>query len=314
METKNNVPALDELKKAHYRLFQQYYDVLNKASELPFFIVIPDSISHLETNSKISRLLIQILGRLYSLGDKVLFRFLRWKPLVNFFLEIHIRNKSIEISKIYRQLAATLDRQKTQNQDFSLWLTTISEETQRLGETLSSNKNIKEFVAKLGGALLTFIFVIFEADNIHEIIKQIFSQDLSIASFVTIDFISTSFRAFFYTSILLTGIIWASFSGKRYLLYSRTDEEHVYKTESIIFELLNRQKKNEVPIDLYFRPLPILVIAIFVVLSIFISFPVDQRNTKEFWLTFLLILGVIIFPSVASVVDEWKHRKKRRTL
>ncbi len=66
------VAELDELKKAHYKLIKEYVNILNQASELPFFSV------------------------------------LKFGFLVRIFIESHIKGKLNEIKASYIQLAQTI--------------------------------------------------------------------------------------------------------------------------------------------------------------------------------------------------------------
>ncbi len=306
-------PDLEKLQSAHYDLFKKYNAVINFTSKQSFFI---DAFAFIEFNrpeSSIGKFIATIIGIIFYPFRKLLSIFC-WKPLIIFFIESHFRDKSLELSLAYTQLATTLPTSKKYYQDYQNWLISASRDCNNLSNTLASWKTVGQFIGKVGASIL----VLLNTKNIFDLILRI-NEQIPVASGEMYEGIGLVFQSIFYLLYILVPLFVISFFTKRAILYPRIEfvffkslpplSQNIYVAEDDLFNLLGRQKKNEVPVDLFVISSPLVITLLFIAIAAWFTLPKSQLTNSGFWLGVLIVLVPIFGMNLWLIYDMWKTRK-----
>lgn len=270
---------LDELRKTHYTLIKEYVNILNRASKLPFFYFFERG---LEREIRIFFIIIKTKS------------ILRITFLVRPFVESHIKGKLNELRVSYVHLSQSLKIDDASTSEYRIWLKQAEEELTEFANTLSpwgDLRRLSSILVFLSPWITGVLLVIFGGGSIFEVIIKIFKNiNLLLCLLLLIAYPSLIiFPSFSYKRILFGGdIVEMEITEK-----DRT-VTNIYEIEDRIFDLLEKEKIREIPIDivsfilsyiiltliviivvffyLYRIPVPSIVIALFGYMSIFTSY------------------------------------------
>lgn len=304
-------PNLEDLKFAHYNLIANYNERINFTSKLPFFVDVVSFMEYPTPSSNVVIIFYKFL-KVISYPFRKAFSLFCLQPLIIFFIETHFRRKFLELSQTYTQLSTTLNTSKRYYQDYYSWLTNTANDCAKFTETLATWKSVWQFIGKIGGTIL----VLLNAKNIFELIMQINNQVPVSISSNTYGFV---FRTVFYSTWFIVILLILSFFAKRKILFPKVDliffkefeppSPNIYHLEDNLFNLLNRKKKSEIPIDLFAVPSPFIVFLFFIVLTAWLTVPKHQSTDALFWAGILLAMSPTIVLLIWLVYDSWKNRK-----
>lgn len=311
----NKLPSFTALKDKHQQLMQSYYQILALASTQPFLIDIFALLKRKEfspSKEKILRVLIFVLTPV-----KFIFRLFCWKPLVDLFVELHMKNKAKEIRDIYIQLSQTINDDRKYYKKYKNWLITSASELELYSTSLASQKTIKELLTKFWTAILAIIVVILRVDNIFQALVNLVRFTPISSEYAT--FMASFFRISLNATMILMPLLVLSFWTKRALLHPAINivflgdfvisERNVYQKENEIFSLLHRDKIPEFPVDFFAFISPFLVFVVFVPILAWMEFSRNQILTSGFWIGILIVLASMVVLPIWNVISYWKLRK-----
>ena len=297
---------IKRLEGAHRSLMEEYIEVINSTSKLPFLVDIFSLKSfdfNISTNSNVQKFIIAI-----SYIPRLVIKLFCWKPFVTFFVESHIKSKLEEIRASYVQFSQIISPSIKASKEYQ-WLIDSEKSLKEFSDTLSSWKNMNG----IGFIIINLIAGIYGVRTIYELFPQL--QKLSPSNVMTFTETFGVSVTNFFTFLLI--ILILPFWAKRFL-FNPELSKNIYQTENIIFEIVQKAKKLEMPTDyllllVYTTIYPILIIllASWVATQGF-SIPIQFKNTDILLLTWFLaqyILPILVISLFIFVL--WKIRKWR---
>ncbi len=242
------VPEHQELERAHQLLLKEYVRAIAAVSRLSFFIGLHEI--QVPPEGFIRRLFHLLLFKYSPL------RLLQWKPLVQLFVEAHVRQKISQLSTIYIQTSFLIQNSLSEKPEYLTWLNQASQECKEFQQTLSTGKIFLDSL-KFTTTFMFGLFLAFAgANSLNEFLQKLISNSLP-PIVVTL---------FAFTLIMLIVVapyiylFWDStFAAKRAIFMgigSEISQSHnIYVLENNLFDLLGRGKPKEVPIDYIFQSL-----------------------------------------------------------
>ncbi len=282
---------LDELRKTHYTLIKEYVNILNRASKLPFFYFFERG---LEREIRIFFIIIKTKS------------ILRITFLVRPFVESHIKCKLNELRVSYVHLSQSLKIDEASTSEYRIWLKQAEEELTEFANTLSpwgDMRRLSSILVFLSPWITGVLLVIFGGGSIFEVIIKIFKN---------INLLLYLLLLLAYPSI----IIFPSFSYKRILFggdiveMEITEKDrtvtNIYEIEDRIFDLLEKEKIREIPIDIVSFILSYIILTLIVIIVVFFyldRIPVPSIVIALFGYMFIFTSYIIylIFKKVSDI-------------
>lgn len=288
---------LDELRKTHYTLIKEYVNILNRASKLPFFYFFERG---LEREIRIFFIIIKTKS------------ILRITFLVRPFVESHIKCKLNELRVSYVHLSQSLKIDEASTSEYRIWLMQAEEELTEFANTLSpwgDLRRLSSILVFLSPWIAGVLLVIFGGGSIFEVIIKIFKN---------INLLLYLLLLIAYPSL----IIFPSFSYKRILFggdiveMEITEKDrtvtNVYEIEDRIFDLLEKEKIREIPIDIVSFILSYIILTLIVIIVVFFyldKIPVPSIIIALFGYMFIFTSYIIylIFKKVSDIRErKWR--------
>lgn len=236
-----DLPELYRLKTAHSELLQAYVESLAAVSRLSFLVGMDEVKPPKEG-------LISRIFRILFWGRFSPFRVLVWRPVIKLYVERHIYKKLQELKVIYTQSIFLVKPLSHTNEDYKGWFEKAKGECEELQRTVMSRNIFWEvfryFVFILAGLSVTT----WGATNLYDLLIKVMSSPTLPQSIVVLGkFVVFTIFAF---PLILT-FIDAAFTAKRaiFLNIRQIELNSVYDVENRLFNLLNRGKSREFPID-----------------------------------------------------------------
>ncbi len=308
---------LSELEDAHLELMNEYLNLLNKSSLLSFFIDVSSIRQRgLRKNKRYAYFLDKVL---FPLFYPILFlmRFFTWKPVVNGFVEDHIKTKLLEISKIYSQLSQNLDNRIPSEHAKIEWLIKTSKSCETFSNTLFSWGKLRGSTLWVINVLTSLAFAYYGKDFFLQFFFQNLNNPLQLFLFT-----ATSLTIFSIYGFAINLIIIFSYEAKRTLFTPNIEGKYflepenekiinVYRTENNLFELFGRKKKLEFPLDiallLFFyaiSPMLLFLLALIMVIGQLHLSLIDTLISFSITIIPFLVIG-------NSYLREWENREWR---
>lgn len=288
---------LDELRKTHYTLIKEYVNILNRASKLPFFYFFERG---LEREIRIFFIIIKTKS------------ILRITFLVRPFVESHIKGKLNELRVSYVHLSQSLKIDEASTSEYRIWLMQAEEELTEFANTLSpwgDLRRLSSILVFLSPWIAGVLLVIFGGGSIFEVIIKIFKN---------INLLLYLLLLIAYPSL----IIFPSFSYKRILFggdiveMEITEKDrtvtNVYEIEDRIFDLLEKEKIREIPIDIVSFILSYIILTLIVIIVVF--FYLDRIPVPSIIIAlfgYMLIFTSYIIYLIFKKVSDIRERKWR---
>lgn len=288
---------LDELRKTHYTLIKEYVNILNRASKLPFFYFFERG---LEREIRIFFIIIKTKS------------ILRITFLVRPFVESHIKCKLNELRVSYVHLSQSLKIDEASTSEYRIWLMQAEEELTEFANTLSpwgDLRRLSSILVFLSPWIAGVLLVIFGGGSIFEVIIKIFKN---------INLLLYLLLLIAYPSL----IIFPSFSYKRILFggdiveMEITEKDrtvtNVYEIEDRIFDLLEKEKIREIPIDIVSFILSYIIMTLIVIIVVF--FYLDRIPVPSIIIAlfgYMLIFTSYIIYLIFKKVSDIRERKWR---
>lgn len=288
---------LDELRKTHYTLIKEYVNILNRASKLPFFYFFERG---LEREIRIFFIIIKTKS------------ILRITFLVRPFVESHIKCKLNELRVSYVHLSQSLKIDEASTSEYRIWLMQAEEELTEFANTLSpwgDLRRLSSILVFLSPWIAGVLLVIFGGGSIFEVIIKIFKN---------INLLLYLLLLIAYPSL----IIFPSFSYKRILFggdiveMEITEKDrtvtNVYEIEDRIFDLLEKEKIREIPIDIVSFILSYIILTLIVIIVVF--FYLDRIPVPSIIIAlfgYMLIFTSYIIYLIFKKVSDIRERKWR---
>lgn len=288
---------LDELRKTHYTLIKEYVNILNRASKLPFFYFFERG---LEREIRIFFIIIKTKS------------ILRITFLVRPFVESHIKGKLNELRVSYVHLSQSLKIDEASTSEYRIWLMQAEEELTEFANTLSpwgDMRRLSSILVFLSPWITGVLLVIFGGGSIFEVIIKIFKN---------INLLLYLLLLIAYPSL----IIFPSFSYKRILFggdiveMEITEKDrtvtNIYEIEDRIFDLLEKEKIREIPIDIVSFILSYIILTLIVIIVVFFyldKIPVPSIIIALFGYMFIFTSYIIylIFKKVSDIRErKWR--------
>ncbi len=288
---------LDELRKTHYTLIKEYVNILNRASKLPFFYFFE---SGLERKVRILFIIIKTKS------------ILRITFLVRPFVESHIKGKLNELRVSYVHLSQSLKIDEASTSEYRIWLKQAEGELTEFANTLSPWGDLRRLISILvflSPWITGVLLVIFGGGSIFEVIIKIFKN---------INLLLYLLLLIAYPSL----IIFPSFSYKRILFggdiveMEITEKDrtvtNIYEIEDRIFDLLEKEKIRELPIDIISFILSYIILTLIVIIVVFFylyRIPVPSIVIALFG--YMLIFTSYIIYLIFKKVSDIRRRRWR---
>lgn len=288
---------LDELRKTHYTLIKEYVNILNRASKLPFFYFFERG---LEREIRIFFIIIKTKS------------ILRITFLVRPFVESHIKCKLNELRVSYVHLSQSLKIDEASTSEYRIWLMQAEEELTEFANTLSpwgDLRRLSSILVFLSPWIAGVLLVIFGGGSIFEVIIKIFKN---------INLLLYLLLLIAYPSL----IIFPSFSYKRILFggdiveMEITEKDrtvtNIYEIEDRIFDLLEKEKIREIPIDIVSFILSYIIMTLIVIIVVF--FYLDRIPVPSIIIAlfgYMLIFTSYIIYLIFKKVSDIRGRKWR---
>ncbi len=292
-----------ELKRAHFALLKSCGVVLEKVASLAYINADGD-IRNPPGELRGLRKLLGNISMILSLGVGNF----SLKPLVRFFVEIHIAKRLREIKFAYIQNSATTSPDSKEGMEYREWMAVAAPGLEALSGTLLTWKSLMEAMSNAiagGGA---FLLVLLGLDQWADLIPKItilLSPYLGKSASGVLPY----FVIFVWIACILFNIVANSFKAKRALFLNEDEKEiTAYALEDILFKLLRRFKNREFPTDVVCMAL----MAIALPLSYFLFDIVWRKDQSH---SLIQLPDKIFAPIIAIVflfVILWDWRKNRQ--
>ncbi len=298
------IPELQKLKQASQLLLMEYVRALAVVSRLSFFInrneveLPSDGLSRKSFN--------------FLIGKYSPFRILYLRPLVNFFIEIHIHKKLSELSTIFVQTEFLVQNSLSSDDEYVEWLKHVKKQSDKFQETLSSGKIVLNTLKVIFTFIVGLLIAIFGASSLSDLLAKILLLDLSVSPEIVKFAVSS-------ITLLLTVLFYAyfffdaTFAAKRSIFLGIGTElssnHNIYKFENDIFRLVGRGKSKELPVDFLTRFILFasFIAFLFWIQSQFNSTVGNAPNTII--LPCFSILGIMmLFSLITDILIPWRKR------
>lgn len=299
------IPLIAELQLKHEVLLRSYAQALVNCSRLTFFV----------SSSEIEPPFIpEPLRPLFFLTARWMpIRLLTLRPLVKFYIELHVRAKLKELQEIYTQARFLLPQDAPERENYLQWLAKAKTDCENLLATLSIGKLFLDYLKYFSLAISALILASAGASSISELIIKYFfkGETTTIETFLIL--LTLGFGAVLIFPLL--GLVFIKgFTAKRAIFLNiqvaGADQKNIYILENDLFDLIKRHKKKEVPVDYSVKTFLFLLYA---VVLFFVGF--DESAALEFPARFVMMfffLGITVSPAALGfyfdVFRPWQRR------
>ena len=252
--------GLLELKNAHRDLLSEYANALATLSRLSFFVSLYE-VYKAKKPPSIRRFIFYLINKYTPI------RLVTLKPLVNLFVEYHIKSKLRELKIAYTQLKSMLPDYHSEREKYVTWISNAIEECDSLTKTLSSWGIVADFTKLIVNTFVGVIISRYGAEILSfSIAKALSAAQIQPATPVDIRIVVGNIAFFVLLALYSTIFIDPSFRMKREIFLGLTnkDERNIYTAENNLFDLLKRGKTKEFPLD--YMGLTISIVLLFVFL------------------------------------------------
>lgn len=275
-DVKQGLPNLAKLKEKHSDLMQSYVIVIAGVNKLSYFVNTYE-VYKSKRRPAVGRFLVYLINK-FSI-----YRLASVKTIVKLLVETHIVKKLQELENIYIQLDVALPLKKKKRSEYSKWLKIARDECRELSKTLHFTETIKGFAL----SVINFLTVTG-------------AIAIAVKPFSTPSGLGWGAIILMFVSIFFSSFVDNSFQTKRdiFLGPKENGEGGIYSLENELFDLLNRRKDTEFPIDylssgLLFFPVLIVMRLAFDVSNLYIY------------------LGLLIMYAIMIIFFTLKRNKSR---
>lgn len=291
---------LDDLKRAHHTLMVEYVNILNYVSKLPFSVdSFQERVAFSQENAHTKKSQIKA-GKLSS-RERYGLRF-----LIRLFVESHIKEKLSLLEASYVQLAQAFETaiDEPSNTKYQIWLKQAEEASAKFANSLSSWHSIRGLVSALWPVVVGFLVAKLGVNDIYQAILE-----------VELPPIGTLVVVLFFVVPYFLIFIHSAFTYKRKLFWGQPQEtaKNVYQIEDRLFNLLEKGKTHEFPIDIVTFPiLPFILGGV----GIWMGFMLDIGGYPIGLITFLKIICVFggIWFVLEGIMRVGKEIRKKRSV
>jgi membrane protein YdbS with pleckstrin-like domain len=302
--TYNMTDKLDAIKSAHTKLMVEYLELINQASTLGFLV----QMNIFPSKEELTRFVgTQRIDKIFEFFNKTLridkiFEFfnkdyikapmswvLNYKTLgflVRLFVESHIKGQLNRLADYYVHLAQTISTDEPSYDRDQNWLKDTEERTKKFANTLSSFRRISGLIGTFLPWVSSILIAVLGVTAIqHAVAKGVQNPILTLLfglflcilavylyMFVTFAFIykrNLFSRSDSYIFNFVIEFI-ESFKSKE-IRQQREHVNNVYQTEDKLFDLLEKKKILELPIDCILSSILLFVLDIIIAIWMYIE-------------------------------------------
>jgi hypothetical protein len=326
------VAKLEEIKKAHHELMVGYVDVLSKASKFHFFAENPTAVVKIfekilyflfyieerkmyaqkriwedekfDKNGLFERFLICLL-----LPLRLYLRLFTLKFLVVHFVESHIKTQLISLRDSYICLEQTFEPDEPRSAKYREWLEKSEKALAKFADILTPWQSTRGLASALWPLVISFLVVKVSTIKLSAVHIFHFINELHPFPFVFLLFTTMLILAIYFCIF-----IDSAFKCKRDLFLhglspislleiprKKEPSKNIYKLENKLFDLLEKRKNREFPVEIATFAFFISFFAIFFIIILF-----QQGNFIFIYILVISWLLVMIFPVIFAKKRVWR--------
>lgn len=287
----------DAIKSAHAELLVEYDKLIDQASKLPFLVLmnsfpLKEALTRIERTQRIDKIIDKIFEFFNKDHIKTLMSWmLNFKTLgslVRLFVESHIKGQLNRLADSYVRLAQTMSTDELSYNSDQNWLKEAEEGTRKYANTLSSFRRIRGLIGPLLWLVSSFLTAAWGVTAIQQAVAKgvqnpililFFGFFLCILAvylnmFVTFAFIckrNLFSRSDNYNDIFNFVIEFIESFKSKVIRQQREHVNNVYQTEDKLFNLLEKKKILEFPIDCILGSILLFVLDIIIAIWMYIE-------------------------------------------